>query len=67
MFYEKLSPLSYSKLSNINSLAVPKRGSDLPPSVGRSGSALGNESAIDARVSWYVLKSVEKTVKAWAV
>ena len=50
---EKKSPLSYPKLSNIiNSLAVPKQGSDLPPSVGRSGSALANGSAIDAKVSW---------------
>ena len=54
IFYEKSSPLSRSKLSNmINSLAVLKRGSDLPPSVGRSGSALGNGSAIDAKVSWF--------------
>ena len=46
---EKNSPLSYPKLSNMNSLAVPEltyhRG------VGRSGIALGNGSAIDAKVS----------------
>jgi len=52
IFKKKLLPLSYPNRSNTNPLAVPKRGgSDLSPSVGRSGSALGNGSAIDAKVS----------------
>ena len=44
-----LENILYEK--RINSLAVPKCGSDLPPSVGRSVGALGNGSAIDAKVS----------------
>jgi len=47
-----------------NSLALSKPGSDLPPSVGRSGNALGNGSTIDAKVLWcpavYRIKSDER-------